>query len=73
MVHGKVIEREKNSDGSLKGNSNPKSILDSRRYKVDGINLIRVARWICELGRIEVELTPKGEESSPRERARHMN
>jgi len=35
MVHGKVIEREKNPDGSLKGKSNPNPILDSRSYKVE--------------------------------------
>jgi len=34
-VHGKVVEREKNPDGSLKGKSNSNHILDSRSYKVE--------------------------------------
>ena len=32
MVHGKVVEREKNPDGSLKEKSNPNPVLDSRGY-----------------------------------------
>ena len=35
MVHGKVVERERNPDGSLKGRSNSNPILDSRSYKVE--------------------------------------
>jgi len=35
MVHGKVVERERNPDGSLKGRSNSNQILDSRSYKVE--------------------------------------
>jgi len=35
MVNGKVVDRDKNPDGSLKGESNPNPVLDSRSYKVE--------------------------------------